>query len=159
MHTVRIFVVIAALCAGSLAPRAAAQGGWRQWDIRLTDGRHREANPLGALDDEHVRFYMGEGTSADSTIRRAHIDYIAAIHGPLALRDAGVREMPPAPTGRVEQDVVVRLDGRRTVGRVTLKNIHFSEGVIEQNGAEINLKEVAYIKFAHPRRSARPRHR
>src|SRR5919201_5319466 len=138
MHTVRIPIIIAALCAGSLAPRAAAQGGWRQWDIRLTDGRHREANPLGALDDEHVRFYMGTGTSADSTIQRAHIDYIAAIHSPLTLLDAGVHEMPPAPTGRVKQDVVVRLDGRPTVGRVTLKHIQLSAAVVEQNGAEIN---------------------
>ena len=159
MRGIRIPIIVAGLCASALGPRAAAQGGWRQWDIYLTAGHHREANPLGALDDEHIRFYMGTGTSGDSTIPRSHIDYIAAIHGPLALRDAGVREMPPAPTGRVEQDVVVRLDGRRTVGRVTLKNIHFSEGVIEQNGAEIDLKDVAYIKFAHPRRAARPRRR
>lgn len=58
---------------------------------------------------------------------------------------AGIAAPPPL---RACADVVVRLDGRRTTGPVTLGNIRYSEGTVRQRGVDIDLTEVAYIRFA-----------
>jgi len=155
MHTLRIPIVIAALCAGTFASDAAAQGGWRQWDVFLREGRLVEANPLGAPDDRHVAISVGGMEGDDATIPRTRIDYIAAQTGKLPGSLASA-PLPPPPKAVARRDLVVRLDGRRTEGQVTLKRIRFSEGVVVQNGAEINLEEVAYIKFAPSRQRSRP---
>lgn len=136
-------VVALALCfCATLSSRSSAQGGWRQWDIQLRDGSRVEANPLGAPDNMHISRSVGGYEGHDSsTIARSRIDYIAAqaSTGPA---------LPPAPTRRVCTDVVVRRDGRKTTGRVTLTRIMYSEGVIRQRGVDIDLKDVAYVKFA-----------
>jgi hypothetical protein len=155
MRTLRIPIVIAALCAGAFASDAAAQGGWRQWDVYLRDGRLIEANPLGAPDDRHVAISVGGMEGDDATILRTRIDYVAAQTGKLPGSLASA-PLPPPPKAVARRDLVVRLDGRRTEGRVTLKRIRFSEGVVVQNGVEINLEEVAYIKFAPSRQRSRP---
>jgi hypothetical protein len=141
-------LVAAALCAG-LASTGSAQGGWRQWDLRLRDGTRVEANPLGAPDDAHLSVSVGGFEGHDRTIPRARIDYIAAqsVVGPGRESIDGVT-LPPAPTGRVCEDLIVRRDGRRTSGRVTLEKIVYSEGVVKQGGVDIDLGEIAYIKFA-----------
>lgn len=46
---------------------------------------------------------------------------------------------------------MVRLDGRRTTGRVTLHRIEYSEGVVTQRAIEIDLADVAYVRFGSPR--------
>ena len=48
------------------------------------------------------------------------------------------------------------LDGTRTTGKVTFKSLKFSEGIIVQNGKEMSLENVAYIKFAHSK--TKPKH-
>lgn len=131
-----------AIASVLLARAAAAQGGWRQWDIYLRDGTHVEANPLGAPDDTLLATSVG-----GNGIRRGLIDYIAAqtVKLQTPLRNAA---LPPLPKAHCRRDVVVRLDGTRTYGRVTLENVRFSEGTIVQNGTEIALADVAYIRFA-----------
>jgi hypothetical protein len=141
MSLVKIAIVIAASVA-LLPSGAAAQGGWRQWDVYLRDGTHVVANPLGAPDSARISTSMG-----GDAIDRDLIDYIAARTAKLAepLRRIA---LPPAPTTRCRRDAVVRLDGRRSYGRVTFTGIRFSEGTIVQNGVEMDLAEVAYIQFA-----------
>jgi hypothetical protein len=131
-----------AIASVLLARVAAAQGGWRQWDIYLRDGTHVEANPLGAPDDTVLATSVG-----GNGIHRGLIDYIAAqtVKLQTPLRNAA---LPPLPKAHCRLDVVVRLDGTHTYGRVTLENVRFSEGTIVQNGTEIALADVAYIRFA-----------
>ena len=125
-----------------------AQGGWRQWDVYLRDGTRREANPLGARDDAHVAISVGGVTGHDTTFARARIAYIAA--------QAPAESLPPAPLGDTCTDVVVRRDGRRTTGHVTLTHVEYSEGTVTQRGDSIDLRDVAYLVFA---RSCRGAHR
>jgi hypothetical protein len=144
MSLIKIAIVMAA--SFTLLPSgAAAQGGWRQWDVYLRDGTHVVANPLGAPDSVRISTSMGS-----DAIDRDLIDYLAARTAKLAepLRSIA---LPPAPTTRCRRDVVVRLDGRRSYGRVTFADIRFSEGTIVQNGVEMDLTEVAYIQFARVR--------
>src|SRR3954453_14433199 len=105
-------LLAAGICVG-LASQSSAQGGWRQWDLHLRDGRRVEANPLGAPDTAHLSISVGGYEGHDSTFVRSRIDYIAAQKG------AGAA-LPPAPTRRVCEDLVVRRDGRRSTGRVIL---------------------------------------
>ncbi len=135
--------------SATVASSAAAQGGWRQWDVHLRGGARVEANPLGAPDDSHLAISVGGMEGHDSTIARARVDYIAAQTTVGARREAiPGATLPPAPTARVCEDVIVRRDGRRTSGRVALTRIEYSSGVVSQRGAEIALDEIAYIKFA-----------
>jgi len=69
---------------------------------------------------------------------RSKIDYFAAIKD----------QLPPLPTGNFKQDLVVFVDGKRSLGKVTFKSLKFSEGVIVQNGNEFKMASVAYVKFA-----------
>jgi hypothetical protein len=154
-------IVAVAMCA-TLPSRGVAQGGWRSWDLYLRDGSRIEANPLGAPDDSHLSISVGGFQRKDTTIARARIDVIAAqaTVGPHREPIPGVT-LPPRPTARVCEDVIVRLDGRQTRGRVTLTRIVFSEGVVNQRGVEIALDSIAYIKFADTKlkactRKARP---
>jgi hypothetical protein len=131
-----------AIASVLLAGSVAAQGGWRQWDIYLRDGTHLQANPLGAADDTVLTRSVG-----GNGIRRGLIDYIAAqtVKLQTSRRNAA---LPPVPKAHCRRDVVVRLDGTRTYGRVTFADVQFSEGTIVQNGTEIALADVAYIRFA-----------
>ena len=69
----------------------------------------------------------------------------------IAYLAANTKELPPAPTGKYKEDLIVFLDGKQSFGKVTFKSLKFSEGTILQNGKEMNLENVAYIKFTHPR--------
>lgn len=71
-----------------------------------------------------------------------------------------VDTLPPRPTGRACEDVIVLRDGRRTTGHVWLTRVRYSAGVVRQRGVEIELDSIAYIKFADPtwaRCTPRPR--
>ena len=143
-----IAVVFIVLCSSGLFDsHALAQGGWRQWDIYLRDGSKVEANPLSSTDDDHVGTALKNDAKPAQLIKRSAIDYIAA----------QLASPPPLPSGTFDQDLVVMTDGRRTLGRVTLKAIEFSEGTIVQNGTQLSLKDVAYIKFAKPANSSNKR--
>jgi hypothetical protein len=128
---------------------SAAQGGWRSWDLYLRDGTLIEANPLGAPDDAHLAISVGGMERQDKTIARRRIALVAAqtTVGPRRERLAG-DTLPPRPTGRACEDVIVLRDGRKTTGHVSLTRVQYSEGVVTQRGVEIGLDSIAYIKFA-----------
>ena len=143
-HRVRPLLAGALLCA--ILPTALrAQGGWRQWDVYLRDGTRIEANPLGAPDDAHVAISVGGITKREAAIPRARVAYIAA--------QAPAGSLPAVPRVRSCDDAVVRRDGRRTTGRVTLARVEYSEGTITQRGNSIDLRDVAYLVFARPCRT------
>jgi hypothetical protein len=142
-----ISVLIAAVIWTTFATAAPAQGGWRQWDIQLRDGKRVVANPLGAPDDRHLSVSVGGFDGRDSTIARSRIDYIAA-QPTMGPNREPVSDTPPLSTRRSCNDVIVRRNGRRTTGRVTLARVQYSEGVVKQSGMEIDLADVAYIVFA-----------
>ena len=119
--------------------KTSAQGGWRQWNVYLRDGSQVEANPLQMRADGRFTRSMDP---KDPGIERSKISYLAIARTTL----------PPAPDGDFEKDLVVMLDGTRTFGAVTFRNLKFSEGTILQNGKEMTLEKVAYIKFAHPQK-------
>jgi len=122
---------------------ASAQGGWRQWKVYLLDGTSVTASPLQLRADGRFTRSMDPN---EAGFDRSQIDYLAV----------NTPQPPPAPTGKVKQDVVVMLDGTRTTGKVTFKSLKFSEGMIVQNGKEMSLENVAYIKFAHSK--TKPKH-
>lgn len=143
---VELFAI--ALCVALPLP-AAAQGGWRAWDLYLRDGSRIEANPLGAPDDTHLAISVGGMENHDKTIARRRIALIAAqtTVGPRRepIQDA---TLPPRPSGRACEDLIVLRDGRKTTGHVSLTRVQYSAGVVTQRGAEVNLDSIAYIKFA-----------
>src|SRR5215218_10094993 len=146
---VRLFLA-GVLLAGPAAP-CVAQGGWRQWDVYLRDGSRVEANPLGAPDDGHVSLSVAGFQGREPSIPRSQIDYIAAqtAAGPAREPIPGDTLSSP-PTESVPEDLIVRRDGRRTSGHVTLTRVAYSAGVITQGGVEVDLANVAYVKFARP---------
>ncbi len=147
-------VILMALCFNLFERSATAQGGWDAWDIFLRDGTQRRASPLSSLDNERFSTSLKNDASPSDypgkVIARSKIDYIAR-----RSRLLYKPEMPPAPTDKVDQDLVVMMDGRRTSGAVTLKSIRFSDGTIIQNNVEIEMTDVAYIKFAAPTAATR----
>ena len=118
--------------------RSSAQGGWRQWEIYLVDGTSVQASPLQLRADGRFTRSMDP---KEAGFDRSKINYLAA----------NTKQLPPAPTGKYKQDLVVMLDGKQTFGKVIFKSLKFSEGAIIQNGKEMTLENVAYIKFAHPK--------
>ena len=142
MHTMRSIslpLLIAALCAG-LAESSSAQGGWRQWEIRLRDGKRLEANPLGAPDNSHLSLSVGGYDRRDGRIARSGVHVVAA----LPLTDS----LPVPPAAASCDDAIVRRDGTTTVGRITLARVRWSEGVVVQRGDSVDLHDVAYLVFA-----------
>ena len=113
----------------------SAQGGWRQWKVYLLDGTSVTASPLQLRADGRFTRSMDPN---EAGFDRSQIDYLAV----------NTPQPPPPPTGKVKKDVIVMLDGTRTTGTVTFKSLKFSEGIIVQNGKEMSLENVAYIKFA-----------
>jgi len=113
---------------------AAAQGGWRQWDLHLRDGSTVQANPLGLRDGRFTRSMSKD----ERGIARSKISYISAV----------ANSLPPIPTGKLKKDLIVMLDGTRSLGAIRFKEIGFSEGTLLQNGKEMTLENIAYIKFA-----------
>ena len=144
---VELFAAISLCVAMPLT--AAAQGGWRQWDLYLRDGSRIEANPLGAPDDEHLAISVGGMEKHDKTIARRRVALIAA-PTTVGSRQEPIpgESLPPRPTARTCDDLIVLRNGRKTTGRVSLTRIQYSAGVVTQRGVEIALDSVAYIKFA-----------
>ena len=138
-NLISLAVLSAALCAG-LASASPAQGGWRQWEIRLRDGRRLQANPLGAPDDAHLSLSVGGYDSRDGRIARSVVHVVAALPLPDSL--------PAAPAVASCEDAIVRRDGTRTVGRIILARVRWSEGVVVQRGDTVDLRDVAYLVFA-----------
>ena len=138
-NLISLSVLSAALCAG-LAEASPAQGGWRQWEIRLRDGRRLEANPLGAPDDGHLSFSVAAYEGRERRIARSLVHVIAALPLPDSL--------PAAPVVALCEDAIVRRDGTTTVGRITLARVRWSEGVVAQRGDSVDLRDVAYLVFA-----------
>jgi hypothetical protein len=153
-------IAAVSLCVALPVP-LAAQGGWRAWDLYLRDGSRIEANPLGAPDDTHLAISVGGMGGHDSTIARRRVELIAAqtTVGPRREAIPGAT-LPPRPTGRACEDVIVRRDGHKTTGPVSLTRIQYSAGVVTQRGVEVELDSIAYIKFADaPRKGCRPKAR
>lgn len=139
MYIRRISMIL--VLALGLVASASAQGGWRQWNIYLTDGTQLLATPLGMREDGRFTHYMGDKEGTD----RSKISYIAII----------ARDLPPVPTEKIKKDLVVLLDGTKSFGAVTFRNLQFSEGTVLQNGKEISTETIAYIKFAPPKKKKR----
>ena len=145
MHLKKAAVVISPLVIILIAfVQAPAQGGWRQWQIYLVDGTSVQASPLQLRADSKFTRSMDPKEPGYS---RSQIDYFASIW----------EKLPPAPTGKYKQDLIVMLDGKQSFGKVTFKSLKFSEGTLVQNGKEMMLKDVAYIKFSHPPTKAKSR--
>ena len=123
---------------GVLSSSASAQGGWRQWDIYLVDGSKLLGTPLAINEKGIFTHAMGDKEG----IERSKISYLAIIE----------RDLPPAPEAPVKQDLVVLRDGTKSFGAVTFRDFKFSEGTILQSGKEISTENIAYIKFAKPKR-------
>ncbi len=133
-------LMIAALCAG-LAEASPAQGGWRQWEVRLHDGRRLEANPLGAPDDRHLSLSVAAYESRELHIARGVVHVVAAQPLP-------GESLPAVPSVALCEDAIVLRDGTITVGRITLVRVRWSEGVVAQRGDTVDLRNVAYLVFA-----------
>jgi hypothetical protein len=142
MHTtkpVAFLLLSVALCVG-FAEASPAQGGWRQWEVRLGDGRRLEANPLGAPDTEHLSLSVGAFDRRQGLVARSTVHVIAALPLPDSL--------PAATVVASCEDAIVRRDGKRSAGHITLAHVRWSEGVVVQRGDTIDLRDVAYLVFA-----------
>lgn len=120
---------------------ASAQGGWRQWNIYLIDGTKLFATPLGINEQGRFTHYMGDKKGTE----RSKISYIEIV-----VRDQ--TPLPPRPTEKIKQDLIVFRDGTKSSGAITFKDLAFSEGTLIQNGKEISTEKIAYIMFAVPKK-------
>ena len=134
-------LLAAAFCFAGFAEASPAQGGWRQWEVRLRDGRRLEANPLGAPDDGHLSLSVGAYERREHRIARAAVRVVAALPVP-------ADSVPALPDLALCEDVIVRRDGTSTIGRITLARVRWSEGVVAQRGDTVDLRDVAYLVFA-----------
>lgn len=141
-NLISVSVLSAAVWTG-LAEASPAQGGWRQWEVRLRDGRRLEANPLGAPDNGHLSLSVGAYDEREHRIARALVQVVAAQPLP-------GESLPPVPAVASCEDAIVRRDGTTTIGRIGLTRVRWSEGVVAQRGDTINLRDVAYLVFAAP---------
>ena len=132
-----VCILFGIVCLSLLNTQAAAQGGWRQWEIHFVDGTSLQASPLQMRNDRRFTRSMDP---KEAGFQRSEIDYFAI---------KTEKQLPPAPTGKIKQDLVVMLDGSRTLGPVAFRELKFSEGKIVQNRKVLSLENVAYIKFAH----------
>lgn len=127
-------------CTG-VASVSPAQGGWRQWEVRLRDGRRLDANPLGAPDDGHLALSVGAYERREHRIARALVQVVAA-------RPVPGESLPAVPSAASCEDAIVRRDGTTTIGRISLARVRWSEGVVAQRGDTVDLRDVAYLVFA-----------
>ncbi len=134
-------LLAAAFCLAGLASASPAQGGWRQWEVRLRDGRRLEANPLGAPDDGHLSLSVGAYDRREHRIARALVQVVAAQPLP-------GESVPAAPAVTLCEDAIVLRDGTTTIGRISLARVRWSEGVVAQRGDTVDLRDVAYLVFA-----------
>lgn len=140
-------LLVAAFCWAGFAEASPAQGGWRQWDVRLRNGRRLEANPLGAPDDGHLSLSVGGYERRENRVARSLVQVVAA-------RPLPGESLPAAPALTLCEDAIILRDGTTTLGRISLARIRWSEGAVTQRGKTIDLRDVAYLVFAE-RSSAR----
>jgi hypothetical protein len=76
-------------------------------------------------------------------IERSKISYIAIV----------ADNLPALPADNPAKDLIVKTDGSKSFGPVQFLEVKFSEGKIRQNGKTIDLKDIAYIIFAKPKRA------
>jgi hypothetical protein len=133
-------LLAAAVCWAGLASVSPAQGGWRQWEIRLRDGSRLEANPLGAPDDGHLSLSVRAYERREHRIARALVQVVAAQPLP-------GESLPAVPAVALCEDAIVRRDGTTTMGRISLVRVRWSEGVVVQRGDTVDLRDVAYLVF------------
>jgi len=139
--SVALPLLAAAFCCAGNVQASPMQGGWRQWEVRLRDGRRLEANPLGAPDDGHLSLSVGAYERREHRIARAAVRVVAALPVP-------GNALPAMPDLALCEDVIVRRDGTTTIGRITLARVRWSEGVVAQRGDTVDLRNVAYLVFA-----------
>jgi hypothetical protein len=137
----RLPLLAVAFGSAGLAEADPAQGGWRQWDVRLRDGTRLEANPLGAPNDGHLSLSVGAYDRREHRIARSLVQVVAAQPLP-------GESLPALPTVALCEDAIVRRDGTTTIGRITLARVRWSEGVVAQRGDTVDLRDVAYLVFA-----------
>ena len=130
-----------AFCLVGLAAASPVQGGWRQWEVRLRDGRRLEANPLGAPDNGHLSLSVGAYDRREHRIARALVQVVAAEARP-------GESLPALPTVSLCEDAIILRDGTTTIGRISLARVRWSEGVVVQRGDTVGLRDVAYLVFA-----------
>jgi hypothetical protein len=130
-----------AFCWAGFAKASPAQGGWRQWEVRLRDGRRLEANPLGAPNDGHLSLSVNAYERREHRIARALVQVVAAQPLP-------GETLPAAPAVALCEDAIVRRDGTTTTGPIILARVRWSEGVVAQRGDTVDLRDVAYLVFA-----------
>jgi hypothetical protein len=144
MRTTKLIAVpllTAALWWAGLASVSPAQGGWRQWEVRLRDGSRLEANPLGAPDDGHLSLSVGAYERREHRIARALVQVVAA-------RPRPGESLPAVPAVGLCEDAIVLRDGTTTMGPISLARVRWSEGVVVQRGDTVDLRHVAYLVFA-----------
>jgi hypothetical protein len=134
-------LLAAAVCWSGLAEASPTQGGWRQWEVRLRDGRRLEANPLGAPDDGHLSLSVRAYEQREHRIARSLVQVVAAQPLP-------GESLPAVPTVASCEDAIVRRDGTTTMGRISLLRVRWSEGIVVQRGDTVDLRDVAYLVFA-----------
>ena len=134
-------LLAAVVCWAGLASASLAQGGWRQWEVRLRDGRRLEANPLGAPDDGHLSLSVGAYEGREGRIARATVQLVAAQPLP-------GESLPAVPAVTGCEDALVLRNGTTTTGRISLARVRWSEGVVVQRGDTVDLRDVAYLVFA-----------
>jgi hypothetical protein len=143
MYRTRLITLplLAAICCAGFAQASPAQGGWRQWELRLRDGRRLEANPLGAPNDGSFSLSAGAYERREQRIARTLVRVVAAqpLRGEV---------LPALPAATFCEDAIVRRDGTTTTGRITLARVRWSEGVVVQRGDTVHLRDVAYLVFA-----------
>jgi hypothetical protein len=139
--SIALALLAAAFCCARHVEASPVQGGWRQWEVRLRDGRRLEANPLGAPDDGHLSLSVGAYERREHRVARAAVRVVAALPVP-------GDSLPAMPDLALCDDVIVRRDGTGTIGRITLARVRWSEGVVAQRGDTVDLRDVAYLVFA-----------
>ena len=140
-NSIALPLLAAAFCCAGQREASPMQGGWRQWEVRLRDGRRLEANPLGAPDDAHLSLSVGAYERREHRIARVAVRAVAALPVP-------GDSLPAMPDLALCDDVIVRRDGTSTIGRITLARVRWSEGVVAQRGDTVDLRDVAYLVFA-----------
>jgi hypothetical protein len=134
-------LLVAAACCAGFASASSAQGGWRQWDVLLRDGRRLEANPLGAPNDAYLALSVDGYDRRERRIARARVQVVAAQPLP-------GESLPPLPPVPFCDDAIVLRDGTITTGKITLARVRWSEGIVVQRRDTVDLRDVAYLVFA-----------
>ena len=134
-----------------------AQGGWDVWTIYLRDGTRIDAAPVWSLNEKVLKYGMSGEVGEGKQLQRSEI--VAMSRNITARRtDPSVPALPP---DEVTKDLVVLDDGRQVSGPVLIRaskdeagKIQYFSPVLVQDGVETDLRKVAHIKLAKPKRAS-----